>query len=296
MRYIPFVPLGAIGLAAALVISAAQAEPASGAFVASPIVLAAAGTPAPCVSSPLGTVSSGSMTAPVGAMTAPPAASLPTMPPALPTAPPSTAYLTDPSVQGDIASGYAAAGYPSPNPACGGPTILPPGGSGPLVGFSPAVAAAIESAAAQYGLSPCLLGAVAMQESSGNPNAIGHDPNGSTVGYGLFQITVGSQPFNSQWADPTVNADKGATMVAAALAQYPNMNQALTYYNCGNGCGNPPNPAYTTKTNGLTYPASVLANEAKVCPSGQQGAILWNMLRKMVGFTPQLANQKWVRE
>lgn len=295
MRLVPFIPLGAIGLVAALVISAVQSEPASGTVVA-PVVVAAAGTPAPCVSSPLGMVSTGSVAAPVGAMTAPPADSLPTEPPDLPTAPPSTAYLTDPSVQTDIASGYAAAGYPSPNPACGGPTIVPPSGKGPLVGFSAAVSVAIEFAAAQYGLNPCLLGAVAMQESSGNPNAIGHDPNGQTVGYGLFQITVGSQPFSSQWADPTVNAEKGAGMVASALIQYPNINRALTYYNCGNGCGSPPNSAYTTKTNGLTYPASVLANEAKVCPSGQQGAILWNMLRKMIGFAPQLSNQKRVRE
>lgn len=294
MRHVLFVPLGGIGLAAALVISAVSAAPASGTIVR-PEIVAAASTPSPCASSPLGMVATDSLTAPVGAMTAPPADTLPTEPPILPTAPRSTAFLTDPSVQGDIASGYASAGYPSPNPACGGPVIAPPTANGALHGFSPAVAAAIEAAAAQYGLNPCLLGAVAMQESSGNPNAIGHDPNGQTVGYGLFQITVGSQPFSPQWANPTVNADKGAGMVASALAQYPNINQALTYYNCGNGCGSPPNPAYTTKTNGLTYPASVLANEAVVCPSGQTGEMLWNLLRKMVGLGAQSTNLKLVR-
>lgn len=188
------------------------------------------------------------------------------------------------------------------------PAPLPSGGS--LVGFRQDVADAIEAAAAKYGVNPCLLGAIAMQESSGNPNAI--SPDG---GYGLFQITLpNKQPWDPNWANPTVNSDKGAATIASALNQYGgNLQQGLTYYNCGGRCGDPPNPQYTTGTvvssnppytmrtpsymgcvpNGtscLSYPDNIMRLMNQVCPNGTDPKTAENITEKI------LANNKYRKE
>lgn len=178
---------------------------------------------------------------------------------------------------------------PSPGPGTGGcppgtvPVPLPSGG---LVGFDPDVAAAIIAAAAKYGLDPCLLGALAMQESGGNPNAKSGDG-----GYGLFQITPGNgQSFTT---DLQANVNAGAAHIANDLKNAGgNTQQALILYNCG-GCKGDPNfttgrawpgsppPAYwppgTTNhypgscvingTTCLSYPDSVMKFESQVCPA-----------------------------
>ena len=145
------------------------------------------------------------------------------------------------------------------------PAPLPSGGQ--LVGFTPEVAAAIEAAAAQYGINPCLLGAIAMQESGGNPNAISADG-----GYGLFQITNGG-PFS---LDPKTNSNAGAAHISGDLSKAQgDTYTALIYYNCGSGCGHPPNAKYTTHTQwpdgSLSYPDSVMRRMKQVCPNMTSG-------------------------
>jgi len=53
-----------------------------------------------------------------------------------------------------------------------------------------------------------LMAAIALAESSGNPNAVNASDNGGTQSsYGLWQISTGTHsPPAANWADPTVNA------------------------------------------------------------------------------------------
>jgi hypothetical protein len=100
--------------------------------------------------------------------------------------------------------------------------------------FSVAELIALAQAAGFTGDDATIAGAVAMAESSGNPNALGD--NGQS--YGLWQINVPSHPgvIVSQLYDPTYNAKIAKSTFDAAKASKAtgyNGFQPWTTYNTG---------------------------------------------------------------
>lgn len=91
----------------------------------------------------------------------------------------------------------------------------------------------IQQAAAQYGIDPALLQAVAQQESGLNPNA--QSPAGAQ---GVMQL----MPATASWLgvtnpfDPVQNIDAGAKYLASLLSQFGgDVSLALAAYNAGPG-------------------------------------------------------------
>ena len=79
----------------------------------------------------------------------------------------------------------------------------------------------IARAARKYDLDPSLIAALMQTESGGNPNAVS-----PMHAIGLLQVLDG--PF-----DPEQNIDQGASMLAAHLKRFGNLNLALAAYNAG---------------------------------------------------------------
>jgi Transglycosylase SLT domain len=131
------------------------------------------------------------------------------------------------------------------------------------VNYAPQIAAA----AAQNGLDPTLLAAVAAQEtggpgSNGGSNIVGDGGHG----HGLFQIDDRWHDFASTPAamDPSQNANYAAGMLSGLLQKYGgNVHEALSAYNAGSptATGTP-----TTWADGQTlgYADSVLRHEAQL--------------------------------
>src|ERR1700727_1121327 len=101
------------------------------------------------------------------------------------------------------------------------------------VNYAPQIAAA----AAQHGLDPTLLAAVAAQEtggpgSNGGSNIVGDGGHG----HGLFQIDDRWHDFANTPAamDPGQNANYAAGMLSGLLQKYGgNVHEALSAYNAG---------------------------------------------------------------
>lgn len=131
------------------------------------------------------------------------------------------------------------------------------------VNYAPEIA----NAAAQHGLDPTLLAAVAAQEtggpgSNGGANIVGDGGHGR----GLFQIDDRWHDFASTPAamDPGSNADYAAGMISGLLQKYGgNVREALSAYNAGS-----PTATGTKTTWGdgqtLDYADSVLRHEAQL--------------------------------
>jgi soluble lytic murein transglycosylase-like protein len=99
-----------------------------------------------------------------------------------------------------------------------------------------AYAPEIARAARRHGVDPCLLAAVAAQEtggpgSNGGRNVVGDGGHGR----GLFQIDDRWHAFARSAAamDPADNADYAAGMLHGLLAKYGNVAEALSAYNAG---------------------------------------------------------------
>lgn len=101
------------------------------------------------------------------------------------------------------------------------------------VAFAPEIA----RAAAKYGLDPCLLAAVAAQETGGPGSNAGRNVVGDGGhGHGIFQIDDRSHGFarSANAMNPQANADYAAGMIAGLLRRYGgNVRQALSAYNAG---------------------------------------------------------------
>jgi hypothetical protein len=135
------------------------------------------------------------------------------------------------------------------------------------VNYAPEIA----QAAANHGLDPRLLAAVAAQEtggpgSNGGANVIGDGGHG----HGLFQIDDRWHGFASGSAamDPAKNADYAAGMLSGLLGRYGgNVHEALSAYNAGS-----PTATGTTTTwadgQTLGYADSVLRHEAQLGGDG----------------------------
>jgi hypothetical protein len=111
----------------------------------------------------------------------------------------------------------------------------------------------IQSAAAQYGLSPSLLAAVMQAESSGNATAV--SPAGAMGLMQLMPQTAAQYGVTSATIfDPATNIDAGAHYLSDLVNQFGNVNTALAAYNWGPG----------NVSSGQAIPASVQAYVANV--------------------------------
>jgi len=104
-----------------------------------------------------------------------------------------------------------------------------------------AIAALILSIAIETGLPPYFVLAVAVEESSLNPNAVNVNPNGTTD-YGLFMLN--SSWYNDEfWFDPETNIRAGCAYIKELMSK-PGVNtwwSVAVCYNCGYGrLNNPP--------------------------------------------------------
>lgn len=105
-----------------------------------------------------------------------------------------------------------------------------------LAGAGVAYAPDIAAAARRNGLDPCLLAAVAAQETGGPGTNAGRNVVGDGGhGKGLFQIDDRWHAFAKSPAamEPAANADYAAGMLRGLLDRYGNVHEALSAYNAG---------------------------------------------------------------
>ncbi|MBV8433965.1 MAG: lytic transglycosylase domain-containing protein [Candidatus Eremiobacteraeota bacterium] len=99
-----------------------------------------------------------------------------------------------------------------------------------------AYAPEIATAAQRHGVDPCLLAAVAAQETGGPDTNAGRNVVGDGGhGRGLFQIDDRWHAFARTGAamEPATNADYAAGMLRGLLDRYGNVHEALSAYNAG---------------------------------------------------------------
>ncbi|KAB7715291.1 MAG: type III secretion system invasion protein IagB [Plesiomonas shigelloides] len=108
-----------------------------------------------------------------------------------------------------------------------------------LSGVNPAQANCWDHAASTFNISPQLLYAIAQQESALNPNAIGHNADGSQD-FGLMQINSIHLPrlrqlgINEQsLKDPCISIIVGASILADMMQRYGYSWEAVGAYNAG---------------------------------------------------------------
>jgi hypothetical protein len=97
-------------------------------------------------------------------------------------------------------------------------------------------AAQIQAAAPSYGIPPALALAVATQESSLNPNAIGPATSSGARAIGLFQLMPATAAgLHVDPTDPSQNITGGLEYLQQLYNQYGDWNTALEAYNWGPG-------------------------------------------------------------
>jgi soluble lytic murein transglycosylase-like protein len=166
-----------------------------------------------------------------------------------------------------------------------------------LAGAGVSYAPQIAAAARRYGVDPCLLAAVAAQETGGPATNAGRNVVGDGGhGHGLFQIDDRWHAFASTAAamDPAKNADYAAGMLHELLSRYGNVREALSAYNAGN-----PHAAGTSTEwpdgSRLGYAESVLRHYGDITraavpttPAPAPTAPGWSALASVAAQTPAL--------
>lgn len=115
----------------------------------------------------------------------------------------------------------------------------------------------ITAAATSAGLPPSVALAVAQQESSFNPNAVGPVNSNGTRDYGLFQLNTAMLQqlglSTTQALDPATNINAGVQLLAQYYSQYGgDLPSVLGAYNAGPGAvasGNLPSSYITSVMN-----------------------------------------------
>jgi soluble lytic murein transglycosylase-like protein len=127
----------------------------------------------------------------------------------------------------------------------------------------------ITQAATAAGLPPSVALAVAQQESSFNPNAIGPPNSNGTRDYGLFQLNTATLQqlgiSTTQALDPATNINAGVQLLSQYYSQYGgDLPSVLGAYNAGPGAvssGNLPTN-YITSVMNIIGPQAAEATSA----------------------------------
>jgi soluble lytic murein transglycosylase-like protein len=89
------------------------------------------------------------------------------------------------------------------------------------------------SLASQYNVPSNLVVAIIFEESTGNSNAIGYNPNG-TVDRGLMQLNS-SWFTDDRWHEPEINIRAGIQHLFYLYRELQNWDSVIIAYNCGLG-------------------------------------------------------------